>query len=141
RRRMRHPITGGFPMFRRFLAVLALLVAAPAAAQSPCPARLFVSGFNSTVHVFDACTGQYLRDLDTRPRLAGAMAVRLGPDGLLYVVAETAGVVHRYRNDTLEHAGAFVQVPGIGATGLAFDAAGIAYVAGYTSDDVKRFAR
>lgn len=127
-------------MLFRLAALLAILAALPAAAQS-CGSRLFVSGFFSTVHVFDACTGQYLRDLDTPARLAGAMAVRLGPDGLLYAVAETAGVIRKYRNDTLEPAGDFAQVPGIGATGLAFDAAGIAYVAGYNSSDVKRFDR
>jgi hypothetical protein len=128
-------------VLHRFLSLLAALLALPAAAQAPCPARLFVSGWQSTVHVFDACTGQYLRDLDTRARLAGAMAVRLGPDGLLYAVAETGGVIQKYRNDTLEYVGPFVQVPGIGATGLVFDAAGIAYVDGYASDDVKRFDR
>lgn len=128
-------------MFARSFAVFLAACSLPVAAQAPCAARLFVSGFNSTVHVYDACTGQYQRDLDTRTRLAGAMAVRLGPDGLLYVVAETAGVIHKYRNDTLEYAGVFANVPGIGATGLAFDAAGIAYVAGYTSDDVKKFDR
>ena len=126
-------------MHRPILLALAL-AALPAAAQT-CGSRLFVSGFNSTVHVFDACTGAYLRDLDTRARLAGAMAVRIGPDGFLYAVAETAGAIHKYRNDTLEYAGTFAQVPGIGATGLAFDLAGVAYVAGYTTDDVKRFDR
>jgi DNA-binding beta-propeller fold protein YncE len=127
-------------MIRRFAALL-LAAASPALAQDECGARLFVSGFNSTVHVFDACTGQYLRNLDTPERLAGAMAVRLGPDGLLYAVAESTGFIHKYRNDTLEYAGVFAQVGGIGATGLAFDAAGIAYVAGYSSDDVKRYDR
>jgi WD40 repeat protein len=125
----------------RILLACAALAALPAAAQAPCPARLFVSGWFSTVHVFDACTGQYLRDLDTRSRLAGAMAVRLGPDGLLYAVAETTGVVQTYRNDTLDYVGPFAQVPGIGATGLVFDVAGIAYVDGYDSQDVKRFDR
>ena len=128
-------------MLARILLAFAALAALPAAAQSPCPARLFVSGWFSTVHVFDACTGQYLRDLDTRSRLAGAMAVRLGPDGLLYAVAETTGAVQRYRNDTLDYVDTFAQVPGIGATGLVFDADGVAYVDGYNSDDVKRFDR
>ena len=41
--------------------------------------------------------------------------------GLLYAVAETAGVIRKYRNDTLEPAGDFAQVPGIGATGLVFE--------------------
>ena len=124
----------------RLFAWILALVALPAAAQT-CGSRLFVSGFNSTVHVYDACTGAYLRDLDARARLAGAMAVRIGPDGFLYVVAETAGAIHKYRNDTLEYVGPFAAVPGIGATGLAFDLAGVAYVAGYNSDDVKRFDR
>ena len=128
------------PMIRR-LACLLLAFSAPAFAQTECASRLFVSGFFSTVHVFDACTGRYLRDLDSGTRLAGAMAVRLGPDGLLYAVAESTGVIHKYRNDTLEYAGVFAQVGPIGATGLVFDAAGIAYVAGYNSDDVKRYDR
>lgn len=125
----------------RFLvALIALLAAADAHAQA-CASRLFLSGFASTVHVYDACTGAYLRDLDTRTRLRGAMAVRLGPDGLLYAVAEQGGAIHKYRNDTLEYVGVFAQVPNIGATGLAFDAAGIAYVAGYNSSTVYRFDR
>jgi WD40 repeat protein len=126
---------------RLLLLVFGLLAAASAFAQS-CGSRLFVSGWSSTVHVFDACTGAYLRDLDTPARLAGAMAVRLGPDGLLYAVAEVSGVVRKYRNnDTLDYVGDFAQVPGIGATGLVFDSAGVAYVDGYNSDDVKRFDR
>jgi hypothetical protein len=107
-----------------------------------CASRLFVSGWNSTVHVFDACTGAYLRDLDTPARLNGAMAVRLGPDGLLYAVSERSGMVHKYRNDTLEYAGVFANVGvAVGATGLAFGPDGTAYVAGYNSDDVKRYDR
>jgi hypothetical protein len=125
----------------RFIALLLALAAAPAAAQT-CGSRLFVSGWQSTVHVFDACTGAYLRDLDTPTRLAGAMAVRLGPDGLIYAVAETAGVIRKYRNnETLDYVGDFVQVGGIGATGLVFDASGVAYVAAYRANDVKRYDR
>jgi streptogramin lyase len=128
-------------MIRSTACLLLGLAAAPVLAQTECGSRLFVSGFYSTVHVFDACTGRYLRDLDTNARLAGAMAVRLGPDGLLYAVSESNGAIHKYRNDTLEYAGPYAQVGNIGATGLAFDAAGIAYVAGYNSDDVKRYDR
>ena len=125
---------------RAFLLVLLMLVAGGASAQA-CTARLFVSGWSSTVHVYDACTGSYLRDLDLRSRLTGAMAVRLGPDGFLYVVAEETGRVHKYRNDTLEFAGTFADVGEIGATGLVFDAAGVAYVAGYQTSDVRLYSR
>src|SRR3954469_11965583 len=125
---------------RAFLLVLLMLVAG-AAAQDACGARLFVSGFFSTVHVYDACTGTYLRDLDLRSRLFGAMAVRLGPDGFLYVVAEEGGKVHKYRNDTLEYVGVHADVGLIGATGLTFDPFGVAYVAGYQRGDGGSFSR
>jgi hypothetical protein len=128
-------------MFMRLsLAILALAGALDAAAQS-CGSRLFLSGFNSTVHVFDACTGAYIRNLDANTRLRGAMAVRLGPDGLIYVVTETGAAIHKYRNDTLEYAGVYVNVPNIGATGLAFDPAGVAYVASYQNSTAYRFDR
>lgn len=128
-------------MIARLAALLLALLSTGALAQA-CGSRLFVSGFNSTVHVFDACTGAYVRDLDLRtPRLRGAMAVRLGPDGFLYVVAEGTGAVHKYRNDTLEFVSTFASVPNVGATGLAFDAAGIAHVAGYNTNIVYRFDR
>jgi DNA-binding beta-propeller fold protein YncE len=127
-------------LVRALLALLALAGAADAAAQS-CGSRLFLSGFFSTVHVYDACTGAYLRNLDAPTRLRGAMAVRLGPDGLLYVVAEQGGAIHKYRNDTLEYVGVFATVGAIGATGLAFDAAGVAYVASYNNGTVYRYDR
>ena len=128
-------------MLRFLLSLVVVCCTTGALAQAPCGSRLFVSGFFSAVHVFDACTGQYLRELDSLTRLAGPMAVRLGPDGLLYVVAESAAKIEKYANDTLAHAGTFANMGAIGATGLVFDSAGIAYVAGYNSDDVRRFSR
>ena len=50
-----------------------------------CSHRLLVSAFFSTVHVYDACSGAYIKDLDSGSRLAGAQAIRVGPDGNLYV--------------------------------------------------------
>ena len=68
-------------MLRLAVAALAALsFSAPAAAQAPCPSRLFVSGYFSTVHVFDACTGAFIRNLDVREHLNGAMAVPTVPD-------------------------------------------------------------
>jgi len=126
-------------MLKSVVACILSLVAVTASAQTPCPSRLFVSGYVSTVHVFDACTGAYLRDLDTRARIQGAQAVVLGPDGFLYVVSEETSQILRYRNDTLDYAGVFATVP-IGPTGLAFGPDRSLYVAGYDTDDVRRFA-
>ena len=127
-------------MARFALFLLALFTILPAAAQTACGSRLFVSGYFSTVHVFDACTGAYLQDLDSRTRIQGAMAVRRGPDGMLYVVSEETSQILKYRNDTLAYVGEFAATGNIGPTGMVFDAAGKVYVAGYRSQDVKRFS-
>ncbi|HQZ45988.1 MAG TPA: hypothetical protein PK042_07725 [Usitatibacteraceae bacterium] len=130
-------------MTRQLLSLLAALalVATTAVAQTPCASRLFVSGYFSTVHVFDACTGAYLRDLDGRERIVGAQSIRRGPDGFLYVISEETATIHKYRNDTLEYAGEFARTGPTGPTGLAFDHEGRAYVGGYGSHDVRRYRR
>ena len=127
---------------RRFsVLVLAALLPIVAAAQAPCPSRLYVSGFFSTVHVFDACTGAFLRDLDGHEHLNGAMAVRLGPDRRIYAVSEETATILRYRNDTLAWDGAYVTTgAGTGPTGLAFDAGGVAWVGLFDVDLVRRYA-
>ncbi len=127
-------------MRRIFLSiVIALLPFATWSQESTCPSRLFVSGYFSTVHIFDACNGTYLRNLDTRTRLNGAQAMRLGRDGLLYVVAETGRAIHKYRPDTFEYAGLFANTPPMGPLGIDFAADGTVYVAGYDSNDVKKY--
>jgi len=121
------------------LLLLLWAVSAAAAGQSPCPSRLFVSGFSSTVHVYDACTGAFLRNLDPAHRIRGAQAVVLGGDGLLYVVSEETSQILRYRNDTLAFVDVFATLPGASPTGVAPAADGTVYVAGFATNDVRRF--
>lgn len=126
----------------RLLALVATLFVThvgPALA-APCPARLFVSGYFSTVHVFDACTGAYVRDLDTTGAIRGAQAVRLGPDGLLYVTSEMSQQILRYRNDTLAYVDAFATLPGADPTGFAFGPDGNVYVAAFRTNNVRRLS-
>ncbi len=128
-------------MIKCFFALLMFVCAGHAAAQAPgCSARLFVSGYFSTVHVYDACTGAYLRDLDGNARIAGAQAVKLGPDGLIYVVSEMKQQILRYRNDTLEFVDVFATLPGADPTGLAFGPDGSVYVAAFKTNDVRRLS-
>ncbi|SDE03300.1 hypothetical protein [Aquimonas voraii] len=120
------------------LAALAALLPTLTAAAEACP-RVLVSGYYSTVHVYDGCTGASLGNLDARSRLNGAQAIRRH-QGHLYVIAEGRGVVERYREDTLAYVDtAYVSTPGSGITGIDFDAQGRAYVGRYTSSDVLRF--
>jgi sugar lactone lactonase YvrE len=126
------------PLHSLLLLLAALLAPASVLAQT-CP-RVLVSGYYSTVHVYDGCSGSHLRMLDARSRLTGAQAIRQR-DGFLYVIAEGHGEVHRYRADSLE----FVDTPyrseaNAGITGIDFDSAGAAYVGRYSRQDVLRFA-
>ena len=125
----------------RILSCLLLLLAGALsfAAQAACPARLFVSGYFSTVHVFDACTGAFVQNLDPANRIHGAQAVVQGGDGLLYVVSEETSQILRYRNDTLAFVDVFATLPGAAPTGVAVAADGSVYVGGYATDDVRRF--
>jgi hypothetical protein len=115
--------------------------AVTASSQSTCGGKLLVSGyFSNNVHIYDACTGAYQRNLDTAGRINGAQAVRLGPDGAIYVVSENSSQILRYRADTFDYLGEFIPVAaGTAPTGLTFGTTGEVYVGGYNSDDVKRY--
>lgn len=127
-------------MLRRILALLLFLFTFPALAQTACTSRLFVSGYGSTVHVYDACTGAFQRVLDTRTRINGAQAIKTGPDGHIYVVSENTSKILKYHRETLEFLGEFATVNG-GPTGLDFDRQGRLYVGRYDGGTVRRYDR
>ena len=128
-------------MYKVLLWVLVAWTAGSATAQAQqCASRLFVSGFFSTVHVFDACTGAYLRDLDSKTRIRGPQAVRLGPNGNIYVVSEQSQQILEYRNDTLEFVGVFAAFSGLDPTGVAFAPSGDVFVAAFKTDEVRRLS-
>ena len=114
----------------------------PSVAAADCDYRLLVSGYYSNVHVYDACSGVHLRKLDDAPgRLAGPQAVKIGPDGLIWVVSEGTGKILRYRADTYDFVDTFADVgPGWGLTGFAFGAAGDVYLASYERSVLRRYA-
>ena len=124
-------------MHGRLAIALALFAgaASPAACAESCASHLFVSGyFSNNVAIYDACSGGFLRQLETAGRIEGAQAVRLNPaNDLIYVVSEGNGQIQRYRHDA---AYAFVDVfAQFGAdfhpTGIAFGPGGEVYVASY----------
>lgn len=126
----------------RVLGILLLLAAlAPVPAHAAaCGSRLFASGYFTNVYVFDACTGEFQRVLDASGRIRGAQAVRLGPDGLLYVTSEISQQILRYRNDTLEFVDVFATIPGTDPTGFAFGPNGDVYVAAFKTHQVRRLS-
>ncbi|MBL8297804.1 MAG: hypothetical protein JNN30_05580 [Rhodanobacteraceae bacterium] len=102
--------------------------------------RVLVSGYFSNVHIYDACTGQFQRNLDDTGRIQGAQAVKLGPDGRLWVVSEEAGTILRYDFDTFNYIDTFARLePNWDATGLTFDDTGGVYVSSYSTGALRRY--
>jgi|GEM_PF-1360708 len=133
-------------------ALVCLYPATCAMAAGECSTLLIVSGyFSGNAKVYDGCSGQFLRNLDSEPgRLRGAQAIRQGPDGLLYVASELTNRVLRYDPATLDFVDVFVQddpsTPGFDElaglrkpTGLDFGPNGDLYVGGFESNSIVRF--
>jgi sugar lactone lactonase YvrE len=101
----------------------------------PAPTVLLASDYtNGEVLVLDPESGDLL---DRLTGAAGAQALRWGPDGALYVVAEQQGQVLRFDGKAF----APVVESGLSSpTGLAFEADGNMLVGDYGLDNVQRFA-
>jgi DNA-binding beta-propeller fold protein YncE len=116
------------------LALLAGTTAPESRAQS-CASDLFVSGyFSNNVAIYDACSGEFLRQLETAGHIEGAQAVRLNPaNDLIYVVSEGNDQIQRYRHDaTYAFVDVFAQLgDDFDPTGVAFGPGGEVYVASY----------
>ena len=73
--------------------------------------------------IYDACSGQFLRQLEQAGRIRGAQAVRFNPaDDLIYVVSEGNDQIQRYRRDgNYTFVDVFAQLRrNIDPTGIAF---------------------
>ncbi len=124
------------------LPTLALLALA-STAEAACAQRILIGGyFSNSVSVFDACTGTFERTLDSGNHIVGPQAMRIGPDGLLYVVSEGNGQILRYNASTLAFQDSFINTgTGFNPTGMAFGPDGDVYVGGYEGDSVRRYDR
>lgn len=118
-----------------------LLLANATCVFGDCPDRLLMSAyFSGNVHVYDACNGQFQRNLGTGGQLDGAQTTRIGPDGHLYVVAEERGRIVRFNAQTLEFIDEPITLPGgFGATGMVFKDGEI-WIASYSYSLVRRFS-
>ena len=133
-----------FRLFGVAVLLAAVFLAAPIARAQACSHHLFVSGyFSNNVAIFDACTGAFLRQLDTAGRIRGAQAVRINPvDGLIYVVSEGNDQIQRYRREAgYPFVDVFAQFSAaIDPTGIDFTAGGRVFVASYGTSRVHELA-
>lgn len=122
------------------LMIVGAAVAGTTAHAQSCGNHLLVSGyFSNNVAIYDACSGEFLRQLEEAGHVQGAQAVRYNAaDDLIYVVSEGNDQIQRYRHDSTY---AFVDVfsqlaSNVDPTGIAFGPAGEVYVASYGTSSV-----
>lgn len=122
------------------LAAVALAFASTAVHAQACSHELFVSGyFSNNVAIYNACTGTYLRQLESAGRIKGAQAVRYNPaDDLIYVVSEGNDQIQRYRRSgTHDFVDVFAQLASnMDPTGIDFGLDDEVYVASYGTSSV-----
>lgn len=125
----------------RWAVLVSLLFFSVFGAQAQeCSSRLLVSGYESNVHVYDACSGSFLRILDADRRLLGPQAAKIGPDGRLWVISEGMDQVLRYDAGTLDFVDVFARLPPAwGVTGLAFTQNEV-YFSSYNRNVLRRYA-
>lgn len=112
---------------------------APAALA--CDAEILVSLYTAgDVARVDACDGSVRGFLDDRDLLAGAQALRMGPDGLLYVVSEENDRILRFDGDTLAFVDVWLEDARLAKpTAIDFGPDGAAYIGSYGGDRVLRY--
>ncbi len=135
------PPTRNIAMRRPSFTLFVLLLLASASALADCSHHLLISAyFSNNVAIHDACSGEFIRNLEPGQRIRGAQAVRLAADGRLYVVSEGNDRILRYDARTYEFVDTFAQLAD------SFDPTGLAigphddhvYVGSYRSSVVTR---
>jgi DNA-binding beta-propeller fold protein YncE len=125
---------------RVLLSALIFMACGGTAQAQSCANHLFVSGyFSNNVAIYDACSGAFLRQLETAGRIRGAQAVRYNPaNDLIYVVSEGNDQIQRYRrNASYEFVDVFAQLASnFDPTGVAFGLNNEVYVASYGTSSV-----
>lgn len=105
--------------------------------------ELLVTSFVSDrVSRFDLSSGAFLGTLELGVGLDGALATRVGPDGLLYVASEGSNTIQRYSLASGAFVDTFVTAGsgGLdGPTGMTWGADGDLYVPSFNTDSVLRY--
>ncbi len=94
---------------KKIASLVALLWLSLATAQAAelgdpaCPSLLLVSNWtNNNVKIFDGCSGEYIRDLDSQNLIQGPLGILEAPDGDVLVVSESNDRLLKFDRGTLE---------------------------------------
>ena len=74
----------------------------PNLGDADCTSLLLVSSWTkNNVKIYDGCSGEYVRDLDSQNLIKGPMGILLAPDGDLLVVSDTNSRLLKFDRQTL----------------------------------------
>ena len=67
-----------------------------------CSSVLLVSNYSTdNIKIYDGCSGEYVRDLDSQNLIDGPLGISVAPDGDLLIVSEKNGRLIKFDQDTL----------------------------------------
>ena len=76
----------------------------PELGDPSCDSLLLVSGWwNNNVKIYDGCSGEYIRDLDSQSLIKGPLGMLQAPDGDLLLISETNSRLLKFDYETLSH--------------------------------------
>ncbi len=77
-------------------------VMVPSLGSNDCESLLLVSSWRTNnVKIFDGCSGEYVRDLDSQNLIEGPLGILEAPNGDILVISETNGRLLRFDRETL----------------------------------------
>lgn len=119
----------------------------PALGDDSCGSLLLVSSWTkNNVKIYDGCSGEYIRDLDSQNLINGPLGLLEAPDGDLLVISESNNRLLKFDRQTLSQGSVImgsssvtgeVEHPFISApSGAVIDDDGFMYAASYGSNNV-----
>jgi hypothetical protein len=107
-----------------------------------CDSLLLVSSWTrNNVKIYDGCSGEYIKDLDSQGLIDGPLGILEAPDGDVLVISETNGRMLKFDRDTLS-TGSILLGPGGGKDYIpnpisaVIDEQGMMYAASFTQNNV-----
>ncbi len=107
-----------------------------------CDSLLLVSSWTrNNVKIYDGCSGEYIKDLDSQGLIDGPLGILEAPDGDVLVISETNGRMLKFDRDTLS-TGSILLGPGGGKDYIPnpisaiIDEQGMMYAASFTQNNV-----
>lgn len=123
-------------LFKILIGGVTIILAAGANASE----LLVTSFFSNTITRYDTTTGSVIGTY-TGGTVSGALGMRVGPDGLLYVCSEGNNTIQRFNTTTHQYVDTIITASNLnGPTGVTFDTANNIIVGNFAGSSVTKYS-